>query len=599
MKLNNILIPLFVLTCLSACKKDFLGRLPETNVTEENTFLTPNDLEIYTNSMYGMIGPNYSDGFSDNIAGLSGASTTSNMVRGTLTVANADGWGGWESLRRINFMLDNVHKTKGDAAAINHFIGIARLYRANWYYNMVLTYGDVPWYGKVIKDNDEAALTKKQDPRTLVVDSIMADLEFAANNIKPSGTNTRITKWAALAMLSRIALYEGSYRKYHKYLQLEQTAAAFYEKSANAAKKIIDEGGFLVHNTGKLGEDYRDLFANPDLSTNKEVIFLWKNSKGEGVANNAHTVFDYQWALSKDLMEEYLMKDGTRFTEQPEYETKTITQIFTNRDPRLSEVIMPPGFKTNPTLDIPYVLKPTFGGYLQVKFYPRDPNLRMGWNLNYTDLPIIRYAEVLLNYAEARAELGQINQADVDATVGKLRQRVGMPTLSLATASVNVDPILAKRYPNVLTNKGAILEIRRERRTELAAEGFRFNDLNRWYVGELFAQDPKGMYVPALGAMDVTGDGIQDIAILKNEDEKGPIASLPEDVKKKLTYYYLEEKKGSNVIYLSEGTKGYVMFVVDKNQPRKWVDGAQYYYRPIPIGQIVLNPNLVQPFGWK
>lgn len=155
---------------LSACQKDFLNRLPETSVTSESSFQSAKDLEIYTNAMYGMIGPSYSDGFSDNIAGMAGSSTTDNMVRGNLNVANAGGWSNWGDLRRINIMLDNVHRTKGNAADINHFIGIAKLYRANWYYNMVKTYGDVPWYGKEIKDNDIENLMKKQDPRTLVVD---------------------------------------------------------------------------------------------------------------------------------------------------------------------------------------------------------------------------------------------------------------------------------------------------------------------------------------------------------------------------------------------------------------------------------------------
>lgn len=594
MKIKNILIPISFLVLLSACTKDFLDRMPQTSVTEENTFKTPSDLEIYTNSMYGMLGPSYSDGFTDNIAGLSGSSTTDNMVRGTLNINNASGWDSWGNLRRINFMLQNVGKTQGDAAAINHFIGIAKFYRANWYYNMVISYGDVPWYGSVLKDNEEEQMMKPQDPRTLVVDSIMADLEFAAENIKPEGTNTRITKWAALNLLSRIALYEGSYRKYHTYLKLEGTADRFFTKSAEAAKKVIDEGGFSISSTGKPAEDYRALFVSTDISANREIIFYKKNSLSEGVGNNSHTVFDYQWALSRDLMEEYLMKDGSRFTDQQGYASKTVLDIFKNRDPRLAEVIMQPGFKTNPDLDIPHVLKPTFGGYLQVKFYPRNPSQRLGWDLNYTDLPIMRYAEVLLNYAEAKAELGTITQVDLDLSIGKIRQRVGLPSLLLSEANSNVDNTLAAKYPNVKNNKGIILEIRRERRVELAAEGFRFNDLNRWSVGEQFAKDPEGMYVNGLGAMDVTGDGRVDIAILKNKNETGPLAGVSEEDRKRLVMHYLDD----NVIYLSEGTKGHIKFVRDRNQPRKWEAGPKYYYRPIPIQQIVLNPNLKQPLGW-
>ncbi|KGE12692.1 RagB/SusD family nutrient uptake outer membrane protein [Sphingobacterium deserti] len=595
--MKNYLYIGFILSVIlhSSCNDDFLDRSPQTSVTEESTFKTVADLEIYTNSMYGMLSPAYSDGFSDNIAALSGASTTNNMVRGTLTAANADGWDDWESLRRINFMLQNLHKAVGDQAAIDHFTGIARFYRAYWYYNMVMRYGDVPWYGRVLGEQESEELTKGQDSRELVVDSIMVDLEYAAAHIQPSGTNMRITRWAALALMSRIALYEGSYRKYHGYLNLATSANMYFEKAASAAKQVMDEGGFALHSTGNHAEDFRSLFSSSDLSANKEIIFLWKNSRGEGVANNTHTVFDYQWAFSKDLMEEFLMSDGSRFTDLPGYESMAITEIFRNRDPRLGETMMQPGFKTNPQLDIPYVLKPTFGGYLQVKFYPRDRGMRLGWNLNYTDLPILRYAEVLLNYAEAKAELGTLDQSDLDATVGQLRQRVGLPKLDLLQANADVDPQLATRYPNVNENKGVVLEIRRERRVELAGEGSRANDLNRWFVGELFATAPKGMFVKQLGAMDVTGDGNPDIAILESPSQQEPIANLPEDTKERLVRYYLSE----NVIYLSNGNSGHIMFTRDKTQPRLWKDGPQYYYRPIPLQQTVLNPNLRQPFGWE
>ncbi|MBB2949578.1 RagB/SusD family nutrient uptake outer membrane protein [Sphingobacterium sp. JUb56] len=584
---------------LGSCQKDFLDRLPQTKPTEETLFKNVSDLETYSNSFYEMMGPSYSDGFSDNIAGMSGSSNTDAMVRNSLTPSNVGGWDSWKNIRTINFMLQNSSRTVGDKASINHFIGIAKFYRAYLYYNMVMTYGDVPWYNKVLKDDETELMEKTQDPRVLVVDSVMADLEYAAANIKPSGSNTRVTKWTALSLLSRISLFEGSYRKYHKYLGLDKSANTYFERAASAAKEVMDQGGFTIYSTGKGGEDYRNLFVSSDITSNKEIIFFRKNSEADGAANNSHTVFDYQWALSKDLMEEFLMKDGTRFTDLPNYDKKTVTEIFENRDPRLAENIMQPGFKTNPAVNTPHVLKPTFGGYLQIKFYPRDPNQRKGWDLNYTDLPIMRYAEVLLNYAEARAELGSISQADLDATIGKLRARVEMPALNLGFANANVDPILAKRYgsfgDNTPFQNGVILEIRRERRIELASEGFRLNDLNRWFVGQLLAVNPKGMYVPALGAIDVTGDGVPDIAILQNKDTLEPISSIPKEVKDKLVMYYLDEK----VIFLSNGTSGHIQFVRDQVQVRKWEDGPKYYYRPIPIVQTTLNPNLLQPLGWR
>jgi len=168
--------------------------------------------------------------------------------------------------------------------------------------------------------------------------------------------------------------------------------------------------------------------------------------------------------------------------------------------------------------------------------------------------------------------------------------------MSLSEANSNPDPVLAAQYPNVSgSNKGAILEIRRERRVELALEGQRLDDINRWKVGALMAQAQQGMYIPGLGAYDVTGDGQPDIAILQNSDDLSPIAHLTADQQKSVQKYYLDEWSAS--WYLSEGTKGYIMFTPDVSIARKWEE-PKYYYRPIPITQINLNPALKQPYGW-
>jgi hypothetical protein len=355
----------------------------------------------------------------------------------------------------------------------------------------------------------------------------------------------------------------------------------------------MDNSGFEI--TGNGAEGYRALFSSNNLSANKEVIFLQKNNKEQGVANNTHVVLDWQWALSSSLADEFLMADGTPFTSQSGYATKTFVNIFAGRDPRLAETVMPPGFVTAAGNN-PYLARPNFGGYLQVKFYPRDPALRGGWDLNYTDLPIFRYAEVLLINAEAKAEMGTITQGDLNATVNKIRARVGMPALDLATANGAPDTYIAGKYPLVSgTNKGVILEIRRERRVELACEGFRLDDLYRWKAGTLLAENSSGMYVPALGGLDVTGDGVADIAILQSKEDESPIAGLPADVKEKIVKYYLAD----GGFILSNGTSGRVMFTKDVAQPRSFVE-PKYYYFPLPASQIILsNKKITQPAGWE
>lgn len=595
-RINYIALASLVLLGVS-CKKDYLDRTSGSAITKEVFFNTPEDLATYTNGLYKQMRAEYTDLYSDNIA-LSNNDQNAEvrtLLAGTLSPTTVKGWDkdAWAPLRDINYMLDNSGKVTGDLAVINHYIGIARLLRANFYYKMVKKYGDVPWYSHVMGTSSED-LYKAKDPRTAVVDSIMKDLEFAVANVLPAKTdNSYITKWSALTLLSRITLHEGTFRKYHTALNLQTTAPGFLERAVSASQEIINKGGFVI--SGNSATDYRALFSSNNLSTNKEIIFLQKNSRDLGVANNTHTVLDWQWALSAELADEFLMKDGTPFTSTANYGKKNFTEIFKDRDPRLAETIMPPGFSNN-AAGTPYITRPDFGGLLQIKFYPRDPALRGGWELNYTDLPIMRYAEVLLINAEAKAELGAISQGDIDATVNKLRARVGIPALKIATANAAPDTYLANRYPTVTgANKGVLLEIRRERRVELACEGFRFDDLYRWKAGTLLAQAPAGMYIPALGGIDVTGDGSADIAILKKGDES-PIAMLPAAVKEKIVKFYVNE----GTFYLENETSGKIMFLDDKapQRPRSFNE-SKYYYFPIPIEQTVLNPNLKQPAGWQ
>lgn len=596
MRLFQYILTLAGIFLLASCDDDFLQRTPQTAITKEDFFNSPRDLETYTNGLYGNLGASWDDIYSDNISIYTGGNETDNLIRGGVTPATVGGWNSWAQLRSINYMLDNTSKTTGDASLINHYVGVARFFRALIYYRMVKRYGDVPWYSHVMGTNDEEMLYKAKDPRTVVVDSVMSDLEFAAANVLPSRTNnTLVTRWAALALLSKIALHEGTFRAYHDELGLKASAPQFLQRAASASQELMEKGGFEIYNTGAGAADFRALFSSNNLSANKEVIFLQKNSKEEGVANNTHVVLDWQWALSGSLANEFLMKDGTAFTSLPSYDKKTFAEIFRDRDPRMAETIMPPGFSTVPATNNPYIIKPSFGGYLQLKFYPRDPALRGGWALNYTDLPIFRYAEILLINAEAKAELGTITQGDLDKTVNLLRRRVKMPDLSLSAANSSPDPYLAARYPAVTgASKGIILEIRRERRTEMACEGLRFDDLYRWKSGALLGQDSKGMYVPGLGGLDVTGDGVADIAILKAVGEEAPIAGLPEEVKSKVVKYYLSD--GS--FYLSNETSGNIMFGRDKQQPRNFNE-AKYYYFPIPLEQTILNKNLKQPKGWE
>lgn len=598
MKIFKYTIAILAVTLFSGCKKDFLSRFPKADPTDEFFFHTVEDLKTYTNGFYLMMNAPYSDVFSDNIGGFTGSHVMDNMVRGTVSSQNVSGsiWSGyWPNIRKINFMMDRLEGIEGDPGEIKHYEGIARFFRAYLYYELVKNFHNVPWYDTVLEAESEE-LYKPADPRTVVVGRIMEDLEFAVANIKTSSSKELVSKHAALTLLARICLHEGTFRKYHEELELQSTAIPFLERAVSASAEVMTASYAIHTDQGDPALNYRVLFCSNNLSGNSEMIFIQKNSRELGVANNTHTVLDWQWALNGSLMDEYLMDDGTPFTDQSNYIQTAYTDLFENRDPRLSETIMPPGFTVEPDNPAvaPYRTRPNFGGYLQLKFYPRTPDLRGGWEINYTDLPIMRLAEVLLIQAEAKAELGTLTQTDLDNTINKLRARVNMPDLSLTTANANVDAALAAKYPNVTgANKGVILEIRRGRRVELACEGFRLDDIIRWKAGELLAEPAYGFYVTQLGAIDVSGDGVEDIAILENPQATGPIAGLPPQVREGLSLYYISDRS----FYLSNTNSGYILFDKDRQSPREFVS-PKYYYKPIPVEETVLNTNLKQVFGW-
>ena len=575
---------------LGGCNDSFLERYPETTITEKVYFSTVGDLETYTNNMYGYLGSSYWDVVSDNVVYKEDNSIYS-MLRGELTPDEAGTWS-WSSIRSVNFMLARVGNVSGDEADKNHYIGLARMMRAKLYYDKVKSYSDVPWYSRDLQTTDTEELFKTQDPRQLVVDSIMADLEFAVTHMKPGTSKTRIFRQAALALQSRIALNEGTFRKYHPELGLSD-ADRFLKIAADAAEQLMDGTYSLSEVKNGDLDAYQSLFCSTDLTTNPEMILVSDYDKTLGRKHNAQQICDFYHGLSRDLMEDYLViEDGKTKTFQsvPGYATKTYKEIFENRDPRLRQTFMWPGYqKANGTE--PHRLSLSAGGYPQIKFDPRTYD-QIGWDNSYTDLPVFRYAEILLNYAEAKAEMGVLTQDDVDRSINLIRRRAGVPDASLAEWLSNIDPVQETRYANVSSpQKGAVLEVRRERRVELACEGFRYNDLMRWGCGKLMEKTPEGMYIPGPGMYDTTGDGNPDLAVVMTKADADQIPAEDRE-KYKLTVYTME----GNVIGLTEGDKGYIRLIAQIDR-FEFVE-PKYYYYPIDTDDLLLNQNLVQNKYW-
>ncbi len=575
---------------LTACNDSYLDRFPETSITEQVFFSNVGDLESYTNGMYGTLGYSMNDGVSDNYMGLNDESLH-RLMRGEVFPETSGVWS-WGSIRSVNFLLARTGRVSGDQAEIAHYVGLARMIRAKLYYDKVKSYSDVPWYSKDLQTTDTEELYKTQDPRALVVDSIMADLDFAVKHMNDGTSKTRYMRPTALALLARTALHEGTFRKYHKELELND-GDKYLKIAADAAAELMNLGRYSLsyESYNGLGA-YQSVFCSENLASNPEIILFEDCDKELGHLNYAASASAYH-GLTRDLMEDYLVVENGKtktFQSVPGYATKTYDEVFENRDPRLTQTFATPGW-IRANSSTPYRISLNNCGYQQIKFDPQKYDM-FGWGLCYTDVPIFRYAEILLIYAEAKAELGTLTQDDVDKTINVIRQRAGMPDASLADWLSNIDPVQAARYSNVDSKqKGAVYEIRRERRIELACEGFRNGDLMRWSLGKLFAKNLDGIYIPGPGMYDVTGDGLPDIAVIPDEAHAGMVSDEDRE-QYKLTVYTL----AGNTMALTEGDHGYVYLV---NQHDKFTfEEPKYYYSPVAVDDITLNPNLVQNKYW-
>ena len=586
---KTVVILSTALACSLAGCNDLLDKQPLSQIPETAYFKNENDLELFTNPLYS------------SLLGMDMRQQNDHLVQMTLseiiiggnrrTVPNSGGGWSWTDLRRINTVTDRIDQCEDEAAALK-YEAVARFFRTLFSFDKVKRFGDVPWYDTELGSTDEA-LYKPRDPRDFVVSKMVEDIDFAIANLPAERSVFRVNRWTALALKSRFCLYEGTFRKYHG----GADANKYLELAATAAKTVIDSGVYRLFTTGGVDKAYFTLFsqevANPD-----EFILAIDYSSNPRV-NHDGTSFTLSMAqgrpsYTKKFVDSYLMKDGTRFTDRTGWQTMTFTDEVKDRDPRLAQSIRTPGFFfSSDNVLLPMRFNLSVDGYQPIKFV-QDPGYfdsRVGYSSN--DLPVFRYAEVLLNYAEAKAELGTLTQNDLDISIGKLRERVGMPGLDMAAANAAPDPYLMSAeygYPNIAgANRGIILEVRRERGVELIQEGFRFDDLVRWKAGYCIDQPLLGIYFPGPGEYDLTGDGTIDLILYAGGTPK------PADIAG-VEMYEIGAPVNNGGIILSEGTHGNVFFhsVISL---AGFNEGRDYFY-PIPINERSLNPNLDQNPGW-
>lgn len=581
-----------IASIVSGCSGSFLEETPKDSVGEGPIFESESGLDLYTLSFYNGL-PSPRDIYNgDNISDYgSRRDITLYLTPNAFTPSESSGWD-WTNLRNINHFIAKNKNEKVPLEVRQYYMGLAKFFRAWFYFDKVKRFGDVPWIGIPLEiDNPE--LYAERDSRTLVIDSIIADLNYATTHLRASADPTRslITKDVAYAFLSRVALFEGTFRKYHTNYNLESSADQLLNIAANAAKTVMDNKEYSIHTSSGIDKSYRDLFIS-ETPVSSEVILALVMDESLSVMHDANWQYTSSttgvgFNLTRDFVNTYLKTDGTPFTDTPGWKSIMFADEVKNRDKRLSQTIRMENYSRlsgNTWIIMPPKFDYSNTGYHPIKWV-QDDMQKDTWTLTTSSVPVIRYAEVLLNYAEAMAELGKITNEDWSKTIGSIRQRGGI-TGGLSTLPTKVDNYLQNTYfPEI--NDPVLLEIRRERGIELVMEGFRFYDLVRWKKGQLMEKTFNGIYVPSLNQpMDLNDDGVMDVVFYQS--------SLPDTTLPGVDYIKIGEEGESNPMILSNGNNGEILWFW--NHPRVWEE--KHYLYPIPELDRQFNPKLGQNPGW-
>lgn len=573
MKKIRIYISLAIVVTLLSCNEDFLNRYPQDQILNVNFFNTPQDLKSYMNSFYCTVFfeqyPNHGADFdSDNQVGNS----IDTRLEGTRVVSTTGSIGfGW--IRRVNYFFDNYKRVeeKHELKDFQQYLGEAYFFRALSYYKMLRNFGDIQWITHELK-TDSPELYNPRDSRDLVATNIILALDSAVMYLTADKTKGygRINKWIALLMQSRVALFEGTWQKYHADTPFGVPGSnpdKYFKKAADAALELISNGPYTIYSTGDPLNDYRELFAMQDWSDNEEIMF-WRKydtelSRGDRAFSNSRNQrmeYPNNFSITKQLADSYLCTDGLPISVSPLFQGyETLVEEMKNRDPRFSQNVAPhDGIqKINKDGTIIYwkaiydklntdARHNSPAGYINIKCY--NPDMRYHVEIHEESPGLIfRFAEALLNYAEAKAELGTITQADLDLSINKLRKRVGMPDLKIDNITNDPDWDFPTLSP-------LINEIRRERRVELACEGYRWDDIARWAAANelIIGKRPKGF-------------------------KASQVAKNP----------YPVDEDGFLDPFQKALPNGYG-FRPDRD-----------YLHSIPISELVLNPKLTQNPGWE
>jgi hypothetical protein len=533
---------LYVLLLFVAAGCESLDLAPKDEVSDASFWQTPQHFKLAANDFYFSLqeAHNYTDVNSD-IAFGAGANAVSNGSY--LPTANTELWtDSYTGIRGTNYLLEKA-ATSPLGTQIDRWVGEALFFRAYYYWKLAKAYGGVPLITTVLSVDSEELYTERSTQKE-IIDFIIADLDNAIaklplqSQLLPEEMG-RVTRGAALALKSRVALYQGTWEKYHG----EGDGQSYFEQAIDAAEEVVASGEYELF-TAEGDESYKELFIEKG-DDSKEVILARRYWLNRATHNWTRELWFNFMIPTKNLADLYLATDGRPIDQSPLFQGYDgLTSEFENRDPRMVMTFIVPGSEIFADGG---VWAPTYPGFLGTNATRTGYMIRkfLGETLEatqfqgYYDFKEFRYAEVLLNLAEALYERdGNISDSDLDRTINIIRARVNMPRLTNShVATYGLD---------------MLEEIRRERTVELAFEGFRRDDLRRWKTAEeVMPQAIRG--VKFVGTEYETRYPDLQVGTHIQVDVDGFIVAEPASARQFLPRHYLDPLPLQQ-IQLSQGT---------------------------------------------
>jgi starch-binding outer membrane protein, SusD/RagB family len=510
MKYFKPLYSLIAILFFLSCNREVLERPPLDSIIDGPGFWrNEDDARLYANTYYpfyfsgyntssatdytpvrgytfndDVTGKNVQSNFESNVPNSRGS--TSESVSGTWLSQHAGPTWNFAWVRKSNIFidrLDNVVKPKISEEAYKHWMAVAKFFRGFEYSRLVSVFGDVPYFDKEVANTDLETLYKDRDDRGVVMDKVYDDFKYVLENIRVNDGAQYLNKYIAAAFISRFMLFEGTFQHYHGL-------------DAARAKKYLEfavEAAEIVMNSGKYNftKDFKSLFSSESLAGHPEVLLYRAYdaallvTHGVGSYSNGTEIVGVDPNLV--LIKSFIVNDGKVWQNSSVTGANsfTFTDLAKTRDPRFEASFYDKPLTTSATL---------LYGY---KFASREALTYIGktyppaWAsfTNTSDAPIMRLAEVVLNWIEAKAVLAQhlggpaVTQADLDKSINAIRNRP-LDAAAIAKGVQRTAPLQLAALPNDPARDGdvpeLIWEIRRERRMEFVFEHTRLLDLKRW-----------------------------------------------------------------------------------------------------------------------